>query len=63
MRSRGKDVVHGDESWDVPFKPSDTRGLAQEIERLDALVRRERLKLPLKKRMNVLYRPLRLRRR
>ena len=51
-------VFDNDESlWDIPFRPSDTRGLAQEIERLDSIARRVRLALPLEQRMNVLYRP------
>lgn len=64
MRSKEKDVVFDDDRslWGVSFRPEDTCSLAQEIERLDAIVRRERLKLPLNKRMNVLYRPLRPRR-
>ena len=52
-------VFDNDESlWDVPFKPSDTIGLAEEIERKDAMVRRIRLALPLEKRMCVLHHPL-----
>ena len=59
MRSKEKDVVFDDDQslWDVPFRPSDTRGLAREIERMDAIARRARLALPLEKRMRVLYRP------
>ena len=60
MKSKAKDVVFDDDKslWDVPFRPSDTRGLAQEIEHLDAIARRARLTLPLEKRMNVLHHPL-----
>jgi hypothetical protein len=60
MKSKTKDVVFDDDEslWDVPFRPSDTRGLAREIERLDAIARRARLALPLEKRMDVLHHPL-----
>lgn len=60
MRSKTKDVIFDDDEslWDVPFRPSDTCGLAQEIELLDAIARRARLALPLKKRMDVLHHPL-----
>lgn len=69
MRSKAKNrkvrvvVFDNDKSlWDVPFRPSDTHGLAQEIERLDAIARRVRLALPLEERMNVLHHPLSLHR-
>ena len=39
--------------WDLPFKPQDTLGLAQDIEEHDAIARRIRLSLPLAQRMNV----------
>jgi len=43
--------------WDEPFRPDDTRGLSEDMERQDALVRRLRMALPLEKRMNVLVLP------
>jgi hypothetical protein len=57
MRSRRKtgSVFDDDRSlWDEPFRPSELRGLAADVERQNAVARRLRLALPLEKRMNVL---------
>jgi hypothetical protein len=59
MKSRRtKEIVHpfdDDRSlWDQPFRSSELRGLAEDVERQNTIVRRLRLALPLEKRMNVL---------
>ena len=48
--------------WDRPFRLQDMRGLSEDMERQDALVRRLRLALPLEQRMNVLVLPARRKR-
>jgi hypothetical protein len=43
--------------WGQPFRPEELRGLAEDVERQNAIARRLRLALPLEKRMNVLVLP------
>jgi hypothetical protein len=50
---RRRSVADDRSQWDLPFKPQDTLGLAQDIEEHDAIARRLRLSLPLEQRMNV----------
>ncbi len=50
---RRRSVADDRSLWDLPFKPQDTLGLAQDIEEHDAIARQIRLSLPLEQRMNV----------
>ena len=59
---RRRSVAEDRSLWDLPFKPQDTLGLAQDIEEHDAIARRIRLSLPLEQRMNVWLRRTRPRR-
>lgn len=50
---RRRSVADDRSLWDLPFRPQDTLGLAQDIDEHDAIARRIRLSLPLEQRMNV----------